>query len=315
MTTRVAVVQHAPVYLDRRGTLERASALIAEAGGQGANLVVLPEAFVPGYPTWAWRLRPGTDMALCAQIHARLLENSMTLDAADTVLLCNAARKAKATVVCGINEREDRFGRSTLYNSVITIGPDGALLNRHRKLIPTNPERTIWGQGDASGLRVVETPAGRVGTLLCWEALMPLSRMTLYAEGIEIFIAPTWDSGEGWLATLRHIAREGACWVIGCAAAVQGRDIPADLPGRAQLFPDDDEWLCSGDSVVIEPFGGPVAGPLHRQVGIVYADCSLSKVTAARRSFDVSGHYSRPDVFRLEVNRRAAAPAQFVEDE
>ena len=126
---------------------------------------------------------------------------------------------------------------------------------------------------------------------------MPLARMALYAQGIEVLVAPTWDCGDGWLASMRHIAREGGCWVIGCAAAVQGSDMPADLPGREQMFPNEDEWLCSGDSVVMAPFGGPVAGPLHRERGIVYADLDHSKVTDARRSFDVAGHYNRTDVF------------------
>ena len=313
-STRVAVVQHAPVYLDRDATLARASELIAEAAKEGANLVVLPETFVSGYPTWGWRLRPGTDMGLCKELHALLVAASVDLEAGDADPLFDAARKNNVTVVCGINEREGSYGRSTIFNTVIVIGPDGTLLNRHRKLVPTNHERTTWGQGDASGLRVVATPAGRIGTLPCWESLMPLSRMALYAEGVEIMIHPTWDCGDGWLASMRHIAREGGCWVIGNAAPVQGCDMPRDMPGREQLFPDDDEWLCSGDSVVMAPFSGPVAGPLNRERGVLYADCDLSKVVDARRSFDVAGHYNRPDVFRFEVNRQAAKPARFIED-
>jgi nitrilase len=313
MQTRVAVVQHSPVYLDRAATLARAVELVKEAAAEGAQVVVLPEAFVPGYPTWGWRLRPGNDMGLCKEIHARLLANSVDLETDDAQPLFDVAKETGVVIVCGINEREGKFGRATLFNTVITIGPDGALLNRHRKLMPTNHERTIWGQGDASGLRVVDTPFGRIGALPCWESLMPLARMALYAEGVEIFIAPTWDCGDGWLASMRHIAREGGCWVIGSAAAVQGRDLPKDLPGREQLFPDDDEWLCNGDSVVMAPFSGPVAGPLHKERGIVYADCDLTKVTNARRSFDVAGHYNRPDVFQFQVNRKPARPADFID--
>jgi nitrilase len=193
------------------------------------------------------------------------------------------------------------------------IGPDGEILNRHRKLLPTNPERMVWGRGDARGLRVVETPAGRIGTLICWENYMPLARFALYAQNLEILIAPTWDVGEGWLATLRHIAREGGCWVISTATALQASDVPADLPHRDALFPDGDEWICDGDAVVVRPFGGPVAGPLHREKGVLTAEIDPEAARAARRSLDVAGHYNRPDIFQLEVDRRPLDPVRFTD--
>jgi nitrilase len=308
---RVALVQHAPVFLDRAATLDRAVTAVAEAAQAGAQLVVLPEAFVPGYPAWIWRLRPGTDMALAEQLHARLRSNAVDLSRDELAPLFTAARQHKATVVCGIHERDADFSRNTLYNTVVVIGPDGTLLNRHRKVMPTSPERMVWGFGDASGLKAVDTPCGRVGALICWENYLPLARCAMYAQGVDIYVAPTYDSGERWIVSMQHIAREGGCWVLGSCIAFRGRDIPAGLPGKAQLFPDDDEWINGGDSVVVAPGGKIVAGPLHEEQAILYADIDLDRIGPARRSLDVVGHYARPDLFQLHVNTRPACPVVF----
>ncbi len=313
MQTRIAVIQHPPVYLDRSATIARAVNLINEAADKGGQLIVFPEAFVSGYPTWGWRLRPGNDMSLAGEIHQRMYESSVDLETDHLQPVLDVAKERNVVIVFPINEREGRFGRNTLYNAIVTIGGDGTILNRHRKLIATNHERTIWGSGDASGLRVVQTPYGRIGSLLCWESLMPLARMALYAEGVEIFISPTWDTSDGWHATMQHIAREGGCWSIGCAAAVHASDIPAEFPGRAQLFPDNDEWLCAGRSIIMAPFGGPVAGPVAKEKTILFADCDLAQVSRAHRSFDVAGHYNRTDVFDFRVNRQRAEPAKFTD--
>jgi nitrilase len=214
-------------------------------------------------------------------------------------------------VVCGIHERDSEFGGGTLYNSVVVIGPDGALLNRHRKLMPTNPERMVWGQGDASGLRVVDTPAGRVGALICWESYMPLARYAMYAQGIEVYVTPTYDSGERTVATMQHIAREAGCWVVSCGSAFRGCDIPEGFPGRAELFPNPDEWVNPGDSVVVAPGGKVAAGPLHEEQAILYAEIDLERVGMARRSLDVVGHYARPDLFQLHVDTRPRKPLEF----
>src|SRR5439155_6692 len=165
----------------------------------------------------------------------------------------------------------------------------------------TIPERMVWGQGDASGLRVVDTPAGRVGALICWENYMPLARYALYAQGPDFHLAPTWDAGSGWISTMRHIALEGRCWVLGSGTAMRGRDVPADFPHRDEVFPDQDDWFNPGDSVIVAPNGRIVAGPLRDEHGILYADCDPAAAAAARRTLDVAGHYGRPDVFRLEV--------------
>ncbi len=307
---RVAVVQHPPVLLHRAETMARGAELVAEAAGAGARLISFPETWVPGYPEWLWRLRPGGDYALTAEIHARLLENAVDLEADDLRPLRDAAREHGATVLVGVHERDGSFSRGTLYNTAVLIGPDGAVLNRHRKLVPTNPERMVWGQGDASGLRVVATPVGRVGALICWENYMPLARFALYAQGPDFHIAPTWDAGSGWTSTMRHIALEGRCWVLGNGTAMRGRDVPADFPQRDAIFPDQDDWFNPGDSVIVGPDGGVVAGPLREEHGILYADCDRSAAAAARRTLDVAGHYGRPDIFRLEIDAGTRVPAE-----
>lgn len=309
--SRLAVVQDAPVFLDRKQTIDKAVSIVQDVVEAGIELIIFPEAFIPGYPTWVWRLRPGKDMAAAAEIHARLLDNSVKLKTGDLQPLCEVAKLNGVTIVCGINELDEELSRSTIYNTVAVIGPDGSILNRHRKLMPTNPERMIWGFGDASGLRTVGTTCGRIGTLICWENYMPLARYALYAQGIEIYIAPTWDNGDGWIGTLQHIAREGRCWVVGSGTAMIAQDVPASFPHRDELFPDPEEWINAGDSVVVDPSGAIVAGPLRKEKGILFADVDPARVGAARRSLDVAGHYARPDIFQLHVNTTPQRPISF----
>jgi nitrilase len=309
--SRIAIVQRPPTFLHRAETTGAAVTSVREAAGAGAQLVVFPEAFIPGYPAWIWRLRPGGDMTLSEQLHSLLLANSVRIAGDDLAPLREAARQNKVTIVCGVDERDTDFSRGTIYNSVVIIGPDGTLLNRHRKIMPTNPERMVWGFGDAAGLKVVETPCGRVGTLICWENYMPLARCALYAQGVDIYIAPTYDTGERWIATMQHIAREGGCWVLGSGCAFQARHIPDAVPGKAELYPNADEWVNAGDSVVVAPGGKIVAGPLRNELGVLYADIDLERVGVARRSLDTVGHYSRPDIFRLHVNTEPLRPVEF----
>jgi nitrilase len=310
MTHKIAVIQTPPVLLDLAASIARAVASIEQVAQAGAELAVFPEAFLPGYPTWIWRLKPGGDMGLSGEIHDRLRDNAVDIDGGALTPIAEAANQHNITVICGMNEIDRRYSGSTLFNTVVVIGPDGKLLNRHRKLMPTNPERMVWGMGDASGLRVVDTPVGRIGCLLCWENYMPLARFALYAQNLEVLVAPTWDCGEGWRATLRHIAREGGCWVVSLATALHSRDIPPDFPQRDKLF-GANEWICDGDAVVFEPFGGPVAGPLHQKQEVLYAEIDSARAAHARRSFDVAGHYARPDIFQLNVNQAVMPPATF----
>jgi nitrilase len=309
--SKVAVVQKAPVVLNRGASVARAVELLEQAASQGAEMIVFTEAFIPGYPAWIWRLRPGSDWGTNEALHKRLLEHAVDLESDQLDPLYQAATKHQVTVVCGMHERDHRCSRATLYNTVVVVGPDGALLNRHRKLMPTNPERMVWGAGDASGLRVINTPVGRIGCLICWENYMPLSRYALYAQGIDIYIAPTYDSGDDWLCSMRHIAREAGCWVINSGNLLHAADIPGDLEERATLYPDADEWVNSGDSAIIAPGGQLVAGPLHNEEGILYAEIDIERAAMARRTLDVVGHYSRPDIFTLQVNTTAYVPVSF----
>jgi len=305
---RIAVIQSAPVFLDRAGTLARAVAALHEAAQDGAQLVVFPEAYVPGYPAWVWRLRPGPDMGLADRLHARLRAEAVSLAGDDLLPLREAAKEHRVTVVCGIEEIDAEFSRGTLYNTVVVIGPDGTLLNRHRKLMPTNPERMVWGQGDASGLKAVETPCGRVGALICWESYMPLARAALYAQGVQLYVAPTYDSGDRWLATARHIAREGGCWVIGSGCALQGRDLAHPLLTEAGLYSDPDEWINDGDSVVVAPGGQVVAGPLHQKFGMLVAEIDLDKCAQARERMPTLQHDRTFTVEVVEASGGEATP-------
>jgi nitrilase len=309
--TKIAIIQESPVLFDRKKTIAKAIQLIEQAASENAKLVVFPEAFIPGYPAWIWRLRPGGDYSISEELHSRLLESAVDIDAGDINPLCEVARKNKVTIVCGINERDGKLSKATLYNAIIMIGEDGKILNRHRKLMPTNPERMVWGFGDATGLNVVDTPVGRVGALPCWENYMPLARYALYSQGVEIYIAPTYDSGDGWIGTMQHIAREGRCWVLCSGVATTNSDIPADFPDRERLYPADEEWINPGDSVVVAPGGEIVAGPMRREKGILFAEVDSKRAAIAKRDLDVTGHYSRPDIFTLSVNTKPQSPIKF----
>ncbi|CAM3319273.1 carbon-nitrogen hydrolase family protein [Halomonas lysinitropha] len=311
--TTIAIVQEPPVFLDRERTIERAAEQVLKAADQGAELVVFPETYIPGYPAWIWRLKPGGDWGLSEQLHARLLDNAVQLESGQLTPLLEVARERQVTIVCGIEARDEDASRATLYSAVLTISPEGRVQNCHRKLMPTNPERMVWGFGDARGLKVVDTPVGRVGALMCWENFMPLARYALYAQGIDLYIAPTYDSGEKWIRSLQHIAREGGCWVLGAGVVLHRQDLPADFPEIERLYPDADEWINQGDSVVISPTGDIVAGPLHQETGLLLADIDIRQVAAARRSLDIVGHYARPDIFTLQVNTRAQRPVEFNE--
>jgi nitrilase len=309
--TRIAIIQESPVLLDRNKTIEKAVQFIGQAASADAKLVVFPEAYISGYPAWIWRLRPGGDWDTSNELHSRLLDSSVDIDAGDLKPLCDAAKNNKITIVCGLNERDGKLSKATLYNTVVVIGEEGNILNRHRKLMPTNPERMVWGFGDGSGLNVVDTSAGRVGTLLCWENYMPLARYALYSQGVEIYIAPTYDSGDEWLGTMQHIAREGRCWVISSGVALTNSDIPADFPDREALYPAAEEWINPGDSVVVAPGGEIVAGPMRKEKGILYAEVDSRRVGISKRDLDITGHYSRPDIFTLSVNMQPQSPIKF----
>ena len=299
---KIAAVQAAPVVLDRESTLDKACELISEAGRSGARLVVFPEAFIPTYPDWVWRVPPGRHQIL-ADAYAELLEQAVEIPSPVTDRLCEAARRTGIYVVMGLNERNAQASNTSLYNTLLYIGPEGNLLGKHQKLVPTAPERMVWAQGDGSTLEVYDTSLGKLSGLICWENYMPLARYSLYAWGTQIYLAPTWDSGEPWLSTLRHIAKEGRVYVVGCAIAMRKADIPDRCEFKAEYYSEVGDWINKGDSAIVSPDGKFIAGPLNAEEGILYADLDPKQMRGPRWNLDVAGHYARPDVFRLTVNK------------
>ncbi len=311
MMKKIAIIQEAPVVLDKIATIKKAAEIITSVASQGAELIVFPEAFIPGYPAWIWRLRPGADYATSEELHKKLLKNSVDLSSDDLKPILEATKAKGVTVVCGINERDNFNSQSTIYNAVITINEQGLIVNIHRKLMPTNPERMVWGFGDGHGLNVINTPVGKIGSLICWENYMPLARYSLYAQGIEIFIAPTYDSGEAWTGTMQHIAREGKCWVLSCGVALERKDLPEDFPNIDELYPIAEKWINPGDSLIVSPSGEIMSGPLSKEKGNIILDIDVELATTSKRALDVAGHYARPDVFKLEVDKSRQSPICF----
>lgn len=298
---KIAAVQAAPVYLDRAATIAKACDLIATAGGEGAQLIVFPEAFIPAYPGWVWHLPPSQAGGMLSTLYAELLDQAVTIPSDATDRLSEAARQARAFVTIGMSERNAEASGGSLYNTLLYIDADGQILGKHRKMVPTGPERMIWAQGDGSMLNVYDTPFGKISGLICFENYMPLARYALYAWGTQIYIAATVARGEVWLATLRHIAMEGRVFVIGCGIVERKSDIPDRYTFKQTYEPDIDEWINVGDSAIVNPDGEFIAGPLREQEGILYAEIDPVQMRAAKWDLDVAGHYARPDVFQLTV--------------
>jgi nitrilase len=301
----VACVQAEPVILDRDGTLERLEERAAEAAGSGAELVVFPETFVPVYPTSRWaKAFAGWQNDGAKATFARLAQNSIAVGSPEEERLGACARELGIWLVTGVNE-VDAQRPGTIYNSLLYHSPDGELALHHRKLVPTNHERLIWGQGDGRGLHAVETGFGRVGGLVCWENYMPLARVALYESGVEIYIASTADDGDAWQSTLVHIARESRAYVVAPCHLQRASSYPEDFPLASELAGDD--VLGRGGSAILAPDGSYLAGPLYGEEGILYAELDPAVLLAERQRFDPVGHYSRPDVLRLEISPSARA--------
>ncbi len=305
-TVKAAVVQAAPILFDRGASIEKACRLTAEAADLGARLILFPEAFVPAYPRgFTFGTAIGSRSAAGRRLWERYWANSVIIPSPATDALGAAARAAGAYLAIGVIERDGEASGGTLYCTVLYFGPDGRLLGKHRKLKPTAAERLIWGQGDGSTLTVLDTEYGKIGGLICWENYMPLARTALYAKGVELYLAPTADSRETWQATLRHIACEGRCFVLGCNQYVTKAMYPVDLPCIEELA-GQPEVMCRGGSAIVSPLGELLAGPLYDREGILTADLDLAEVARAKFDFDVVGHYARPDVFQLHVNEHRA---------
>jgi nitrilase len=301
----VACVQAEPVILDRERTLDKLEGLAAQAADKGAELVVFPETFVPVYPSSRWaKAFAGWQDNGAKETFARIAQNSIAVGSPSEQRLAACARELGVWLVTGVNEVEpERPG--TIYNALLYHAPDGSLALHHRKLVPTNHERLIWGQGDGRGLDAVETGFGRVGGLICWENYMPLARFALYEAGVEIYVASTADDGDAWQSTLVHIARESRSYVVSPSAFQRASSYPDDFPLASEL--EGAGVLGRGGSAILAPDGTYLAGPLYDEEGILYAELDPSRLLAERQRFDPVGHYHRPDVLRLGVSPSARA--------
>jgi nitrilase len=310
----VAAIQTAPVFLDREATVEKACKLIAQVGTRGADFAVFPECFIPAYPLWVWYV-PAGDTHTLRELYAELLANAVEIPSETTDRLCAAAREASVCVAIGVNEANTEASGTTLYNTLLYIDAQGNILGKHRKLVPTAGERLLHAQGDGSTLEVYDLPIGRLGGLICWENYMPLARYAMYAWGAQIYVAPTWDRGEPWISTLRHIAKEGRVYVLGCCSAMRKDDIPDRFSFKEKYLSGAGEWLNPGDSTIIDPDGKFVVEPVHNREEILYAEVDPQKLLGPRWQLDVAGHYGRPDVFQLTVHREERPMIRTVEEE
>ena len=307
-TARVAVVQTAAIPFDLDATVEHVCSMTVDAAKQGAQLVLFPEAYVGGYPRGlAFGTAVGGRSEAGRRTWERYWATSIKVPGPEVDRMREAAAGAGVYLCVGVVERDSTYSGGTLFCTLLYIGADGSLLGKHRKLKPTAAERLIWGEGDGSTLTVIETPFGKVGGLICWENYMPLARMAMYGKGVEIYLAPTADSRERWLSTLQHIALEGRCFVLGCNQYVRRDMYPADLETKSDLE-DWPETLSRGGSAIYSPLGECLAGPLWDQEGMLIADLDMSAVPRSKFDFDVTGHYARPDVFRLHIDESPKPP-------
>lgn len=299
-TIKAAAAQLSPIFLDKEKTVTKACSAILEAGEKGANLIVFPEAFLSGYPDWVW-LIPNSKGAALNELYIKLVENAVSVPDQATNQLCKAAKKAGINVVMGMNERNSETSGASLYNSLLFINDKGEIMGKHRKLIPTGGERLVWAQGKGDTLRSYETTSCKLAGLICWENYMPLARTAIYESGAQILASPTWDKSPNWLQSMQHIAREGGLFVISTCMALRMDDIPDEYDFK-KLYPEGREWINTGNSCIIAPNGKILAGPLDAKEGILYADIDLQQIIAAKRMFDVAGHYARPDLFNFSLN-------------
>ena len=306
---RVAVIQVGSVAFDTEATMARVERLVAEAASQGAVLAVLPEALIGGYPKWAdFGATVGRRTPEGRAWFGRYRDAAIDVPGPYTERLGEIARAHAMHLVVGVIERDG----GTLYCTAAFLGPDGALLGKHRKVMPTAMERLIWGQGDGSTLPVIDTPIGRLGAVICWENYMPQLRLAMYAQGIQLYCAPTVDDREAWQGTMRHIALEGRCFVLAACQFTRRSDYPDDYPVAAD---GPDTVLIGGGSVIIDPLGQVLAGPAGEGEAVLVAEVDLATIDRAVLDLDVVGHYARPDIFRLDVDTRPKPAVRFGGDD
>jgi len=306
---KVAVVQASPVVFDRERTLDKVHALAGDAARQGARVVLFPEAFVSAYPRgldFGAYIGGRTDEG--REDFRRYWDSSVDVPGPAVDRLARTARSHDIYLVVGVIERDG----GTLYCCVLFFAPDGAYLGKHRKVMPTASERLVWGFGDGSTMPVFDTPLGRLGAVICWENYLPLMRASMYAKGIELYCAPTADPRDSWIASMRHIAVEGRCFVLSCNQFNRRRDFPANY--RTPFGDDPDTVITRGGSCIVDPFGAFLAGPNTDGEAILVAEIDRAQIIRGKYDLDVVGHYARPDIFQLHVDERAKKPVMTTEE-
>ncbi len=300
---RVALIQSAPVLFDLKKSLIKVQQKVGEAGEKKPDLILFPEAFLPAYPSGLSFGAPvGSRSESGRELWLRYWKNSVEIPGPAIDELSEIAKNANVYLAIGVIEKEN-IGKGSLYCTLLYFGPDGSLLGKHRKIKPTAAERIIWAEGDGSTLSTFKTPLGVIGGLICWENLMPLARMSMYKKGVSIYLAPTADSRDSWQATMKHIACEGRCFVLGCNQYLTKSMYPADLPGIEDLDKVS-ETLSRGGSVVVDPFGNAIAGPLFDEEGVLFAELDMDIMAKAKMDFDPIGHYQRPDIFKYKARKQ-----------
>ena len=297
MNVKVGLVQESPVFFDKDKTLDKTEALVRQYANEGRQLLMFPESFIPGYPRgFDFGTKIGRRTQQGRELYAKYYDNSIDLEGPEIKRLEKLAKTNTVYLVIGITEKQKT--NNSLYCSMVYISPTDGLLGVHRKIKPTGSERLIWAEADGESLVTYQTKVGRLGGLICWENYMPLARMAMYQKGVEIYLAPTADSRDGWTATLRHIALEGRCFVLGCNQYFTKDMYPEEYK---KLVVDASEALCRGGSIIVNPLGEVIAGPLFDKAGLLTAELNLNELTESKFDFDVIGHYSRNDIFKYQA--------------
>ena len=302
----VAIIQSSPVFLDLEASVAKTIALAEEAARKGAGVITFGETWLPGYPAWLDYCSDAAlwDHAPSKEVFAKLRQNSVTVPGQETDRLAQFAGDHKLTLVIGVNERVATGpGNGTLYNSLLTFTPEGVLANHHRKLVPTYTERLVWGQGDGGGLKSVATPAGRVGGLICWEHWMPLARQALHNAGEDIHVAVWPTVHEMHQIASRHYAFEARCFVLAAGLVMRAKDLPAELRATPEFTANPETFVLRGGSAIIGPDGKYVVEPVYEKDTIITAELDLNAVDREKMTLDVSGHYSRPDIFDFRMGK------------
>jgi nitrilase len=298
MKVKVGVVQESPVFFDKAKTLEKLEILVDTYAQKGCELLVFPESFIPGYPRgFDFGAKIGSRTDEGRELYADYVANSIDLESEDRTRLEQLSKQKNIFLVIGVTEKQNTNG--SLYCAMLYISPTHGLLGVHRKIKPTGTERLIWAEADGASLVSFQTAIGKLGGLICWENYMPQARMSMYQKGVEIYIAPTADSREEWTATMKHIALEGRCFVLGCNQYYTKSMYPKKYNHSVK---EESEEICPGGSIIVSPLGKVIAGPLFGKAGVLVAELDLEDVSKSKLDFDVIGHYARNDIFELKVN-------------